>query len=208
MGLLNNLLPKEDQYFGLFHQMTLYICDASRELKGMLADKNHNYREYSQRIKGLEHACDELTHTISTKLNKSFITPFDREDIYMMSSALDDIVDLIDDAARAIIDFDVHEIKPYAREFAGVIERMAEQLREIVSILKKPKNITQRLVEIHRLENEGDDIYHAAIAQLFHEEHDPLTVLKWKEIYEKLEAAVDRCENVANIIESVIIKHT
>jgi len=208
MGLLNSLLPKEDQYFGLFHQMTLYICDASRELKGMLADKNHDFREYSQRIKGLEHACDELTHTIATKLNKSFITPFDREDIYLMSSALDDIVDLIDDAARAIIDFDVHEIKSYAREFAGVIEKMAEQLREIVSILKKPKNITQRLVEIHRLENEGDDIYHAAIAELFHQEHDPLTVLKWKEIYEKLEAAVDRCENVANIIESVIIKHT
>ena len=207
MGLLN-FLPKEEQYFDLFLQMTLYICDAARELKGMLADKNHNYEEYSHRIKGLEHACDELTHTIATKLNKSFITPFDREDIYMMSSALDDIVDLIDDAARAIIDFDVHEIKSYAREFAGVIEKMAEQLREIVSILRKPKNITQRLVEIHRLENEGDDIYHAAIRELFHEEHDPLTVLKWKEIYEKLEAAVDRCENVANIIESVIIKHT
>ncbi len=207
MGLLN-FLPKEEQYFDLFLQMTLYICDAARELKGMLADKNHNYQEYSQRIKGLEHACDELTHTISTKLNKSFITPFDREDIYLMSSALDDIVDLIDDAARAIIDFDVHEIKPHAREFASVIEKMAEQLREIVSILRKPKNVTQRLVEIHRLENEGDDIYHAAIRELFHQEHDPLTVLKWKEIYEKLEAAVDRCENVANIIESVIIKHT
>jgi predicted phosphate transport protein (TIGR00153 family) len=207
MGLLN-FLPKEEQYFDLFLQMTLYICDAARELKGMLADKNHNYQDYSKRIKGLEHACDELTHTISTKLNKSFITPFDREDIYMMSSALDDIVDLIDDAARAIIDFDVQEIKPYAREFASVIEKMAEQLREIVSILRKPKNVTQRLVEIHRLENEGDDIYHAAIRELFHEERDPLTVLKWKEIYEKLEAAVDRCENVANIIESVIIKHT
>lgn len=207
MGLLN-FLPKEEQYFDLFVQMTLYICDAARELKEMLADKDHNYQEYSRRIKGLEHACDELTHTISTKLNKSFITPFDREDIYTMSGALDDIVDLIDDAARAIIDFDVREIKEYAREFAVVIERMAEQLREIVAILKKPKNVTQRLVEIHRLENEGDDIYHAAIAQLFHEERDPLTVLKWKEIYEKLEAAVDRCENVANIIESVIIKHT
>ena len=207
MGLLN-FLPKEEQYFDLFLQMTLYICDAARELKGMLADKDHNYLEYSRRIKGLEHACDELTHTISTKLNKSFITPFDREDIYTMSGALDDIVDLIDDAARAIIDFDVQEIKSYAREFAGVIEKMAEQLREIVSILRKPKNVTQRLVEIHRLENEGDDIYHAAIAELFHEERDPLTVLKWKEIYEKLEAAVDRCENVANIIESVIIKHT
>lgn len=207
MGLLN-FLPKEDQYFDLFVQMTLYISDAARELKEMLADKNEDFEEYSKRIKGLEHACDELTHTISTKLNKSFITPFDREDIYMMSSALDDIVDLIDDAARAIIIFDVHEITDYARDFADVIERMAEQLKHIVATLRNPKNVTQRLVEIHRLENEGDDTYHAAIAELFHDAHDPLTVLKWKEVYEKLEAAVDRCENVANIIESVIIKHT
>jgi uncharacterized protein len=207
MGLLN-LLPKEEQYFDLFVQMTLYIGDAARELRQMLADERQNYSEYSQRIKRLEHACDELTHTISTKLNKSFITPFDREDIYLMSSALDDIVDLIDDAARAIIIFDIGEIRDYAHDFASVIERMADQLREIVATLQKPKNITQRLVEIHRLENDGDDIYHAAIAELFHEERDPLTVIKWKEIYEKLEAAVDRCENVANIIESVIIKHT
>ena len=207
MGILN-LLPKEEQYFDLFVQMTLYIGDAARELRQMLADERQNYNEYSQRIKRLEHACDELTHTISTKLNKSFITPFDREDIYLISSALDDIVDLIDDAARAIIIFDIGEIRDYANDFAGVIERMADQLREIVATLQKPKNITQRLVEIHRLENDGDDIYHAAIAELFHEERDPMTVIKWKEIYEKLEAAVDRCENVANIIESVIIKHT
>lgn len=207
MGLLN-LLPREEQYFDLFIQMTRYISDAARELKEMLSDKNRDYAEYAQRIKGLEHACDELTHTVSTRLNKSFITPFDREDIYLMSTALDDIVDLIDDAARAIIIFDVHEITDYARSFASVIERMAEQLREIVATLQKPKNVTQRLVEIHRLENEGDDIYHAAIAQLFRDSPDPLTVLKWKEVYEKLEAAVDRCENVANIIESVIIKHT
>jgi len=155
-----------------------------------------------------QHACDELTHNIATRLNKSFITPFDREDIYTMSTALDDIVDLIDDAARAIIIFDVQEITDYARDFADVIERMAEQLTAIVATLQRPKNITQRLVEIHRLENEGDDIYHAAIAELFHDSHDALTVLKWKEVYEKLEAAVDRCENVANIIEGVIIKHT
>jgi predicted phosphate transport protein (TIGR00153 family) len=207
MGLLN-FLPKEEQYFALFIQMTVYISDAARELKEMLADKDHDFAEYVRRIKGLEHACDELTHSISTRLNKSFITPFDREDIYMMSTALDDIVDLINGAARAIIDYDVHEIKDYAHDFADVINRMAEQLREVVAILEKPKNITQRLVEIHRLENEGDDIYHAAVAELFREEPDPLTVLKWKEIYEKLEAAIDRCENVANIIESVVIKHT
>jgi uncharacterized protein len=203
-----SLLPREDQYFDLFTQMTLYISDAARELKEMLADKDHAFQEYAQRIKGLEHACDELTHNVSTRLNKSFITPFDREDIYMMSTALDDIVDLIDDAARAIIIFDVREITDYARDFAEVIERMAKELCAIVSTLRRPKNVTPRLVEIHRLENEGDDLYHAAIAELFHDSHDALTVLKWKEVYEKLEAAVDRCENVANIIESVIIKHS
>ena len=207
MGAIS-LLPREDQYFDLFTQMTLYISAAARELKEMLADKDKAYADYAKRIKGLEHACDELTHTISTRLNKSFITPFDREDIYMMSTALDDIVDLIDDAARAIIIFDVREIPDYARDFANVIERMAVELKEIVSTLQRPRNVTQRLVEIHRLENEGDDVYHAAISELFHDPPDPLTVLKWKEVYEKLEAAIDRCENVANIIESVIIKHT
>jgi uncharacterized protein len=207
MGLLN-FLPKEEQYFTFFIQMTVYISEAARELKEMLGDKDQDYHEYVRRIKGLEHACDELTHSISTRLNKSFITPFDREDIYLMSSALDDIVDLINDAARAIVDFDIKEIKGPAKAFADVIVRMSEQLREIVATLQKPKNTTQRLVEIHRLENEGDDLYHAAIAELFREERDPLNVLRWKEVYEKLEAAVDRCENVANIIESVVIKHT
>ena len=207
MGFFN-FLPKEEQYFDLFVQMTLYISDAAQALSEMLTDKDADFEEYSQRIKGLEHACDELTHSVSTRLNRSFITPFDREDIYTMSTALDDIVDLIDDAARAIVIFDVHEITEHARRFADVIQRMAAQLQEIVATLQRPKNVTPRLVEIHRLEHEGDDIYHAAIAELFKGAVDPLTVLKWKEIYEKLEAAVDRCEHVANIIESVIIKHS
>jgi len=206
MGILN-FLPKEEQYFDLFAQMTQYISDAAELLVQMLSDKNADYEEYAKRMKGLEHACDELTHSISTRLNKSFITPFDREDIYLMSSALDDIVDLIDDAARAIVIFDVKEVTNHARDFASVIKRMSAELKEIVAALKRPKGVTPRLVEIHRLENEGDDIYHRAVAELFHDQRDPLYVLKWKEIYEKLEAAVDRCENVANIIESVIIKH-
>src|SRR5688500_20205021 len=140
MGLLN-ILPKETKYFSLFIQMTVYISDAARELKEMLADKNQDYQDYARRIKELEHTCDELTHDISTRLNKSFITPFDREDIYLMSSALDDIVDLIDDAATAIIIFDVKEIKPHAADLANVIGGMAEQLQAIVSTLQKPTNI-------------------------------------------------------------------
>jgi predicted phosphate transport protein (TIGR00153 family) len=205
---LFNFLPKEEQYFSLFSQMTSHIYDAASALVEMLNDKEGNFAEHSKRIKVIEHTCDELTHSISTRLNKSFITPFDREDIYMLSGALDDIVDLIDSAARALVMYDVHESTNYARRFAEVIQSMAVQLHEIVSMLSRPSGLTARLVELHRLENEGDDIYHAAIAELFKNEHDALTVIKWKAIYEKLESAVDRCENVSNIIESVIIKHT
>jgi predicted phosphate transport protein (TIGR00153 family) len=203
-----SLLPKEEQYFHFFSQMTSYIYDAARALVEMLNHKGGDYSEHLKRIKSIEHACDDLTHSIATRLNKSFITPFDREDIYMLSGALDDIVDLIDDAARAMVMYEIRESTDHARRFADVIQRMAVELHEIVSMLAKPHGINPRLVELHRLENEGDEIYHKAIADLFHNATDPLTVIKWKDIYEKLEAAVDRCENVANIIESVIIKHT
>jgi uncharacterized protein len=204
---LFNFLPKEEQYFSFFAQMTSHIYDASRALVEMFADKSGEYSEHAKRIKAIEHSSDEMTHNITTRLNKSFITPFDREDIYMLANALDDIVDLIDDAAKAMVMYDVHESTNYARQFADVIQSMAIQLHEVVSMLARPNGISPRLVEIHALENKGDDIYHTAIAELFHNATDPLHVIKWKEIYEKLEAAVDRCENVANIIEGVIIKH-
>lgn len=202
------LLPREEQYFTLFAQMTSYINDASRTLVEMLSLQNSDYQEYVQRIKSIEHACDDLTHNVSTRLNQSFITPFDREDIYMMSKALDDVVDLIDGAARSIVMYDIREVTDPARQLAGVLQRMALQLHEVVSILQKPKGVTERLIELHRLENEGDDIYQRAVGALFHENRDPLEVIKWKDVYEKLEAAIDRCENVANIIEGVIIKHS
>ena len=188
--------------------MTSYIYDAARALVEMLNDKHSAHADYLKRIKEIEHECDDLTHSISLKLNKSFITPFDREDIYLLSSALDDIVDLIDDAARAMVMYDVSESTAHARHFADVIQRMAVELHEIMSMLAKPSGINQRLVELHRLENEGDEVYYKAIAELFRSASGPLDVIKWKDIYEKLEAAVDRCENVANIIESIIIKHT
>src|SRR5436190_22935399 len=205
---LFKLLPREEQYFSLFTQMTSYINDAAKTLVEMLAHEDGDYEEYVQRIKSIEHACDDLTHSVSTRLNQSFITPFDREDIYMMSKGLDDIVDLIDGVARAVVMYDIHESTEPAKQLAGVIQRMALQLYEVVRILQKPKGVTERLVELHRLENEGDDIYQRAIGALFQEKGDPLEVLKWKDVYEKLEAAIDRCENVANIIEGVIIKHS
>jgi predicted phosphate transport protein (TIGR00153 family) len=202
------LLPREEQYFSLFAQMTSYINDAANALVEMLSHQDGDYQEYVQRIKSIEHACDDLTHNVATRLNQSFITPFDREDIFMMSKALDDVVDLINGAARAVVMYDIHEMTEHAKQQAGVIQRMALQLHEVVSILKKPKGVTERLIELHRLENEGDDIYQRAVGGLFHETRDALTVIKWKDVYETLEAAIDRCENVANIIEGVIIKHS
>jgi len=202
-----SLIPKEEQYFALFRQMSSYIYDAASSLADMLESQRGEYASHLTHIKSVENACDELIHSIVTKLNSSFITPFDREDIYLLSGALDDVVDLIDDAARALVMYNVGEATQHARRFGGVIQRMAVQLHEVVSQLERPAGIGSRLVEIHRLENEGDDLYHEAISELFGGSPDPLYVLKWKEIYEKLESAVDRCESVANIIESVIIKH-
>jgi uncharacterized protein Yka (UPF0111/DUF47 family) len=185
---LFNFLPKEEQYFVIFSRMTSYIYDAAHELVEMLNSPSSDYDQHSRRIKAFEHECD-------------------REDIYLLSGALDDIVDLIDDAARAMVMYDIRETSTHARRFADVLQRMAIQLHEAVSMMEKPNGINPRLVELHRLENEGDDIYHAAIAELFKNATDALYVIKWKDIYEKLEAAIDRCENVASIIESVIIKN-
>ena len=202
-----SLIPKEEQYFNLFRQMTSHIYDAASKLAEMLAGKPADFQTHLDSIKAIEHQCDELTHSISKKLNTSFITPFDREDIYMLSNALDDIVDLIDDSARAVVMYNVRETTDFARQFGDVIQRMAVQLHEIVSTLERPAGINPRLVEIHRLENEGDDLYHEAIGDLFQGTPDPIRVIRWKDIYDKLEAAVDRCEQAANIIETVIIKH-
>jgi hypothetical protein len=202
-----SLIPKEEQYFLLFRQMTSHIYDAASKLAEMLAGKPADFQTHLESIKAIEHQCDELTHSISKKLNSSFITPFDREDIYMLSGALDDIVDLIDDSARAVVMYNVRETTDYARQFGDVIQRMAVQLHEVVSTLERPAGISPRLVEIHRLENEGDDLYHEAIGDLFRDTPDALRVIRWKDIYDKLEEAVDRCEQAANIIESVIIKH-
>ena len=202
-----SLLPREDEYFVFFSQITEKIQDASNILVEMLHDKRENYETYTKRIKDAEHACDELTHKIVTKLNKSFITPFDREDIYTLSVALDDVCDYIDAGARAIMMYDIQEISDHARGLAKVLQGLAMEVNSAVSMLKKPNGMNQHIVEIHRLENEADDIYFRAIGELFQKETDPITLIKWKELYEILENATDRCESVANIIESIVLKH-
>src|SRR5438067_12759445 len=122
--------------------MTSHINEAANALVEMLSHRDGDYQDYAHRIKIIEHACDDLTHNVATRLNQSFITPFDREDIYMMSKALDDVVDLIDGAARAVVMYDIHETTEAAKQLAGIIQRMAVQRNEIVWVLQKPKGVT------------------------------------------------------------------
>ena len=201
------LLPREDEYFALFAQMTAKIQEGSDALLEMLQGSSDKFEAQAKRIKDAEHACDELTHKITTKLNKSFITPFDREDIYMLVVALDDVLDYVDAGARAILMYDIKEIKEHAVQFAKVIQSLAIELNSAILLLDKPTGINTHIIEIHRLENEADDIYFRAIGELFRNGVDPISIIKWKELYEILESATDRCESVANIIESIILKH-
>ena len=203
-----SLLPREDEYFLLFSQMTEKIQNASNTLVEMMQSESGTFESAGKRIKDIEHECDELTHTVTTKLNKSFITPFDREDIFALCVALDDVCDYIDAGARAILMYDIKEISDHAKGLAKVIQGLAMEINSAVRMLSKPVEINQHIVEIHRLENEADDIYFRAIGELFLNQTDPIAVIKWKELYEILENATDHCERVANIIESIFLKHT
>lgn len=201
------LLPREDEYFALFTQVTVKIQEAATALVDMLHDQSNKFETHAKRIKDAEHACDELTHSITTKLNKSFITPFDREDIFTLIVALDDVCDYVDAAARAVIMYGITEVPDHSKQLAKVIQSQAMEIHSAVSMLSKPDGLNQHIVEIHRLENEADDVYFRAIGDLFHNSDDAITVIKWKELFEILENGTDRCERVANIIESVILKH-
>ncbi len=202
-----SLLPREDEYFVLLSLMTEKIQDGSNALVEMLSDKRENFETHTKRIKDIEHECDELSHKITVKLNKSFITPFDREDIFTLSVALDDVMDYIDAGARAILMYDIQEINDHAKHLAKVIQSLSIEVNSAVAMLRKPDGMNQNIVEIHRLENEADDVYFRAIGELFHNQTDAITLIKWKELYEILENATDRCESVANIVESIILKH-
>lgn len=203
-----SLIPREEQYFALFTEIAGKIQEAATSLVDMLHGRSEDFEKHAWRIKDLEHGCDELTHKVTTKLNKSFITPFDREDIYTLSVALDDVCDYIDAAARAIIMYNIGEVSDHSKQLARVIQGLSMEIHSAVILLKEPNGINQHIVEIHRLENEADDIYFRAIGELFQKETDPINLIKWKELYEIMENATDRCESVANIIEQVILKHS
>ncbi len=202
-----SLLPREDAYFDLFSQTAEKIKLASNALVEMTRDKPETFEGYVKRIKDLEHDCDDLTRQITVKLDKSFITPFAREDIFTLSVVLDDVCNYIHESATAILMYNINEIGDHAKHFAKIIQAQTTEIDSCAAMLKKPNGFKQHIVEIRRLEKEADDLYFKAVGELFHKVTDPINLIKLKELYETLEIATDRCERVGNIIESVILKH-
>jgi hypothetical protein len=203
------LIPKEEKFFPMFHEMTKNIVTGSVMLKEMLDDFSDPIAS-QKAIKKIEHNGDLQTHEIIRVLNLSFITPFDREDIYSLASALDDILDAIDALAQHIVIYNIDKITPEAKELGFIIFKACQEVEKAVLALSnnnKHKAISEYCVEINSLEGEADKVRAGAISRLFDEEKDPITLIKWKEIYENLEHVTDKCEDAANILESVVVKN-
>lgn len=206
-NLLARLLPREGSFFILFKEVTENLKEAAVALSELAA----NYTDVEvkvQKIKALEHRGDDMTHRLAIKLSQTFITPFDREDIHQLFSKLDDVLDLMDSVTTRLVLYKIDKLRPGFAELADILVRATQQIHEAVSSLETHKGVLDRCIEINRLENEADTVVRSAIVKLFDEEKDPIMVIKWKEILEVLEIANDKCEDVANVLENVVLKNS
>jgi predicted phosphate transport protein (TIGR00153 family) len=181
------------------------MLEAARLLQNIL-ENFENVEVKVQNLKDLEHAGDEMTHSVLVKLNQTFITPFDREDIHKLASAMDDVLDFMHAAGERLVMYRINAAPAAAAELANVIVRQSEQLLKAVNALDKHEQVLEICVEINRLENEADRIGRAALAALFEKEKDPITLIKLKELIEVLETATDKAEDAANVLEAVVLK--
>jgi predicted phosphate transport protein (TIGR00153 family) len=200
------LIPRDEQFFGLFNEMATEIRAAARLLEEMLATDPPDGSK-ADLIKDAEHRCDALTHDAIQRLHRTFVTPFDREDLYALAASLDTVMDAIDHAASLVRLYRIETVRPGARELARTVSQSSDRLRLALESLAKKTPVQPHAVEINRLENEADRAYQEAIQNLFDHETDPITVMKWKELFDMLEQVTDACEDVANVIEGVVVKH-
>jgi uncharacterized protein len=199
------LVPRDTKFHDMFAEMADNLCDGARLLKNIL-DDFQNVEVRVQNLKDLEHRGDEMTHAILVKLNQTFITPFDREDIHALATAMDDVLDFIYAAGERLVMYKIAAAPGAASDLAGVIIRQTEQLQKAVASLEKHDNVLQICVEINRLENDADHIARTALATLFDREKDPIALIKVKELIEVLETATDKAEDAANVLETVVLK--
>ena len=200
------LIPKEERFYDDFVALGEEIRHGAALLEEMLAPDQPIW-DKAYEIKEIEHKCDFLTHEIIQRLHRTFVTPLDREDIFELARSLDDVMDAIDATAAIVRLYQITNVRQDARDLARIIMASTEQVVLAAKALERKKGVAEPAVEINRLENEADRAHQNAVRRLFEEERDPIQIMKWKEILDFLEDATDRCEDVANVLEGVVVKH-
>jgi predicted phosphate transport protein (TIGR00153 family) len=204
--MLGRLIPRDEQFFELFDQLSNHLATAAKLLDALFGDREH-LDDHIKAIKDIEHKADLLTLTINQRIDKSFITPIDREDIHHLASRLDDVIDLLDGTSRRFEMLHINEVRPQARQLTNVLVRATAEIQTAVSEMRKPPQVNEHVALIKHLEEEGDAIYHEAVGVLFAGTPDPLDVIKWKEMYDTLEGAIDSCMGVAQVLQSISLKN-
>ncbi len=206
MAFRFRLIPRDEQFFGLFNQMADEIRAAAGWLEEMLATDPPAWAK-ADVINDAEHRCDALTHDTIQRLHRTFITPFDREDLYALATSLDNVMDAIDHVAALVRLYRIEKVRAGARELAHTVSASADRLHSALAALAGKRPVLPHAVEINRLENEADRVYQVAVQNLFDTETDPVMIIKWKELFDVLEQVTDCCEDVSNVIEGVVVKH-
>ena len=201
-----SLVPQNREFYRLFNRAADNAVEISRGLVKLL-DEFPTNGDLLREIKELEHEGDRVTRELVDHLNRTFVTPFDRDDMYRLAGALDDVCDHVDEAAGNIAGYGVEEIRPVACEQAQVILRSAQKLTEAIACLDGFKDASRQLHELRELEDEGDRLNRSAVSELFSSGDDPMTIIRWKDIHEQLEEAVDACENAADVLEAILVKN-
>jgi predicted phosphate transport protein (TIGR00153 family) len=208
--MLGRLMPREGKFFDLFDAHAARIVEGSRELAAMIGSFSE-LEAHAQRIDAAERAADKVTHETIALLHKTFITPFDRDQIHQLITAMDDILDLTQDVAESVALYDLRKITPEAKQLADICHMSCERVAAVVALLhnvKRPDAIMKICEEIDRLESDADRVMRAAISRLFREEQDVREIIKMKAVYELLEAVTDRCLDVANLAEGISLEHS
>lgn len=200
------LIPREERFYDDFVALGEQIRLGATLLEEMLAPERPIW-DKAEEIKEVEHKCDFLTHEVIQRLHRTFVTPLDREDIFGLARSLDDVMDAIDASAAIVRLYQIEQVRPDARVLTHIIKASADQVVTALQALERKTGVAEPTVEINRLENEADRAHQVAVRRLFEEERDPIAIIKWKEILDFLEDATDRCEDVANVLEGVVVKH-
>ena len=200
------LIPRDEEFFKMFAALASRLTAAAR-LLNQLFQEPAQLAERVAEIKALEHEADTVTHDVIERIDTSFVTPIDREDIHLLASRLDNVIDLIDGTARRAQMFRITDVRPAAIDLTAILVRAGEAIEGAVTSVKKPRIVAQTSVMVKRLEEEGDTLYHSAVGALFDGQPDALEVIKWKELYDTIERALDQCEDVANTLESISLKN-